>query len=136
MDGGLKQVGHVNFTVYDSAPNVTATRFSDTANEIEVYFDKEVEFAVQETCDNFLESATVSKLGQDPICRVPTTLELVISLGIGANITVGDSLKFKSNIFKALGQSFGRFLNGSFLIAPPSIPLIPVAEVTGKQLYL
>ena len=136
MDGGLKQVGQINFTVYDSAPNVTATRFSDTADEIEVYFDKEVEFAVQETCDNFLESATVSKLGQDPICYVPTTLELVISLGIGANITVGDSLKFKSNVFKALGQSFGRFLNGSFLTAPPSIPLVPVAEVTGKQLYL
>ena len=132
MDGGVKKVGHVNFTVYDSAPNVTATLFSDTADEIEVEFDKEVEFAVEETCDSFLESATVSKLGQDPTCSLRTTVELVISLGNGANITVGDSLKFKSNVFKALGQSFGRFLNGSFIIAPPSNPLIPVAEVTGK----
>ena len=136
MDGGLKQVGHVNFTVYDSAPNVTTTLFGDTADEIEVYFDKEVEFAVEETCDNFLESETVSKLGQDPTCNVLTTVELVIRLGNGANITVDDSLKFKDNVFKALGQSFGRFLNGSFLVGPPSSPLIPVAEVTGRQFFI
>ena len=60
----------------------------------------------------------------------------MIRLGNGASITVGDSLKFKSNVFKALGQSFGRFLNGSFLVGPPSSPLIPVAEVTGRQFFI
>ena len=63
MDGGLKRVGYANLTVFARAPNVTAAKFSETAAEILVSFEKEVEFDGEETCGAFFDSATVTKLG-------------------------------------------------------------------------
>lgn len=132
MDGGLKRVGYANLTVFARAPNVTEAKFSETAAKILVSFEKEVEFDGEKTCGAFFESATVTKLGESPECRLRTTQELEILLGSSATILVGDNLVFKNNVFKARGELYSKYLtNGSSTVNSPDSPLTPVPEITG-----
>lgn len=132
MDGGLRRVGSANLTVFDRAPTVTSAKFSDTAAEILVSFNKEVEFVGSETCATFFENATVVKLGERPDCFLATTQELEIILGLNPTILVNDNLMFKDNVFKARGEPFSKFLSGSSSVNSPDSPLSPVPEITGK----
>ncbi|KAK2568306.1 Polycystin-1 [Acropora cervicornis] len=125
MDGGRRRVGSLTLTVFARAPRVVAAKFSGTAAEIIVNFDKEVKFAGKEACGVFFEAATVAKLGQSPECRLKTTQQLEITLGNGASIEVNDSLDFKENVFKARGQQFSKSLSGSFTVNFPDVLLKP-----------
>lgn len=133
MDGGRRRVGSVTLTVFARAPSVVAAKFSGTAAEIVVNFDKEVELAAMESCGVFFDDVTVAKLGQSPECRLKTTKQLEITLGNGATIVVNDSLVFNKNVFKARGQQFSRYLNGSFTVNFPDVPLKPAPVITGKD---
>ena len=133
MDGGRRREGFVNLTVFAPAPSVTAAKFTDTAAEIVIYFEKEVEFTGMASCSLFFDIANVTMLGQSPRCYLKTTQELEILLGTGATILVGQNLTFMDNVFKARGQLFSRYLNGSFPVGPPDIPLKPIPRITGKQ---
>jgi len=133
MDGGLRRVGSANLTVFDRAPTVTSAKFSDTAAEILVSFNKEVEFVGSETCPTFFENATVVKLGERPDCFLATTQELEIILRLNPTILVNDNLMFKDNVFKARGEPFSKFLSGSSSVSFPDSPLSPVPEITGPE---
>ncbi|XP_068706586.1 uncharacterized protein [Montipora foliosa] len=131
MDGGRRREGFVNLTVFAPAPSVTAAKFTDTAAEIVIYFEKEVEFTGMASCSLFFDIANVTMLGQSPRCSLKTTQKLEILLGTGATILVGQKLTFMDNVFKARGQLFSRYLNGSFSVGPPDIPLKPIPRITG-----
>lgn len=135
IDGGLKRVGSVNLTVFHRAPNVTTAKFSETAAEILVQFNKEVEILGGGTCSNLFENATVTKLGEIPECSLVNTQELEISLGNGATILVGANMVFKDGVVKARGEPFSRFLSGSFQVNSPESPLKPAPQITG-ELYI
>ena len=132
MDGGRRRVGSLTLTVFARAPRVVAAKFSGTAAEIIVNFDKEVKFDGEESCGVFFEAVTVAKLGQGPECRLKTSQQLEITLGNGASIEVNDRLAFKENVFKARGQQFSRYLNGSFTVDFPDVQLKPAPVITGK----
>ena len=133
MDGGRRRVGSLTLTVFARAPSVVAAKFSSTAAEIIVNFDKEVEFDTKQSCGVFFDAVTVAKLGQSPECRLKTTHLLEITLGNGASIVVNDSLAFKENVFKAHGQQFSKYLNGSFTVNFPDVPLKSAPVITGKD---
>jgi len=136
MDGGLIQVGDTNrLTVFASAPNVDRVRFSDTAGELLVDFDADVELvaSADESCQLFFASGTVLKLGVEPYCLLVGTRELAIELRFGANITTDDSLVFNDNVLKAHSEQYSRYLIGSFQVNAPDTPLIPTPVITGMQ---
>lgn len=134
MDGGLVKVGNAGLTVFASAPSVTSVKFSDTAAEILVQFDKEVDItSADETCQLFFTSETVAKFGNEPDCFLSDTQQLVILLGNGANISINENLVFKDNVVKAFGEQYSRFLSGSFPVNPPDNPVVPTPAITGMQ---
>ena len=134
MDGGLVQVGDTYLTVFASAPNVTGVKFSDTAGELLVDFDNDVEVTSgDESCELFFTSGTVVMLGDKPDCFLVSTRELVIVLGFGANITTNDSLVFNDNVLRAHGEQYSRFFSGSFPVNGPDTPLKPTPVITGMQ---
>lgn len=136
MDGGLVQVGDTYLTVFAGAPNVVGVKFSDTAGELLVDFDIDVELtSADQSCELFFTSETVAMLGIDPECFLDGTQELVIFLGYGANISTNDYLVFNDNVFKAHNEQYSRYLNGSFPINPPDTPLKPTPIITGMQRY-
>ena len=134
MDGGLLKVGDTYLTVFASAPNVTGLKFSDTAGELLVDFDIDVEVtSADQSCELFLTSGTVAKLGDKPHCLLVSTRELVIVLGFGANITTNDSLVFSDNVLRAHGEQYSKYLSGSFPVNAPDTPLKPTPVITGIQ---
>lgn len=118
--------------VYAPAPQVTSVKFSETAAKILIQFNVEVQFvSAEETCDEFFIPATLTTLGSYPQCRLSHTQELQIIPGVGANISVGDLLEFKAGVFKARN---GKFLNGSFAVNLPDVPLKPVPVIKGEPM--
>ena len=131
MDGGLVKVGNANLTAYAGAPNVTKVKFSDTAGAIRILFNKEVDFASDETCENFFSMETVATFGSDADCYLSDLEEVTISLRAGANVSIGDNLVFKNNVFKASGETYSEFLSGSFPVQGPDKPMKPTPVITG-----
>lgn len=120
--------------VYAPAPQVTSVKFSETAAKILIQFNVEVQFvSAEETCDEFFIPATLTTLGGYPQCRLSHTQELQIIPGVGANISVGDLLEFKAGVFKARNEEYGKFLNGSFAVNLPDVPLKPVPVIKGPN---
>lgn len=132
MDGGLRRIHSADLTVFARAPNVTVAKFSDTAAEILVSFDKDVEFVGEETCNVFFDSATVANLGENPECSLATTQLLEILLGTNPSVLVGENLVFENYIFKASDENFSKYLSGSFPVRSPDSQLTPVPAITGK----
>lgn len=134
MDGGLVKVGATDLTVFASAPDVTGVKFSDTAGQLLVDFDRDVEVAdADESCERFFTSGTVAMLGAEPKCFLADTRELVIVLGFGATITTDDDLVFNNNVLKAHSEQYSRYLNGSFPVSGPDTPLRATPVITGMQ---
>lgn len=134
MDGGLVKVGDTTLTVYANAPNVSGVRFSDTAGELLIAFDIDVEITSGvESCQLFLASETIVMLGVEPECFLLSTRELMIVLGYDANITTSDVLVFNDNVFKAHSEQYSRYLSGSFPVNAPATPLKPTPVITGMQ---
>jgi len=132
MDGGLVKVGDTTLTVFANAPNVSEVRFSDTAGELLVDFDIDVEITSGvESCQLFLASETIVMLGVEPECFLLSTRELMIVLGYDANITTSDVLVFNDNVFKAHSEQYSRYLSGSFPVNAPATPLKPTPVITG-----
>ena len=134
MDRGLVKVGDTTLTVFANAPNVTGVRFSDTAGELLVDFDIDVEITSEvESCQLFLASETIVMLGVRPECFLDSTRELMIVLGYNASITSSDVLVFNDNVFKAHSEQYSRYLSGSFQVDAPATPLKPTPVITGMQ---
>ena len=134
MDGGLVQVGNTYLTVFASAPSVDGVKFSDTAGELLVDFDKDVEVTSEdELCELVFTSGTVAMLGDEPVCFILGTRELVIVLGYNASITTNDNLMFNDNVLKAHSEQYSRYLSGSFPVNAPDNPLKPTPVITGMQ---
>ena len=131
MNNGLVQVGNGSMVVYARAPNVTEVKFSNTGAKILVHFDSETEVASGDACSDFFSSETTAKLGISPGCAFVTTQDVEITPGRGAIISVGDDLVFKDNVFKAFGEPFSKFFNGSFPVSSPDNPIKPVPVITG-----
>lgn len=133
MDGGLNTVGSAILTAYARAPNVTTMKFSDTATMILVLFDIDIDIANDdETCENFFTAAVVVTFGIDAECYLSSWREVTILLGAGANVTTGDSLVFKDNVFQAYGETYSEFYRGSVPVQGPDDPLRPTPVITGK----
>ena len=133
MDGGLNTVGSAILTAYARAPNVTTVKFSDTATIILVLFDIDIDVANDdETCENFFTAAVVVTFGIDAECYLSSWREVTILLGAGANVTTGDSLVFKDNVFQAYGETYSEFYRGSVPVQGPDDPLRPTPVITGK----
>lgn len=133
MDGGLNTVGSAILTAYARAPNVTTVKFSDTATMILVLFDIDIDIANDdETCENFFTAAVVVTFGIDAECYLSSWREVNILLGAGANVTTGDSLVFKDNVFQAYGETYSEFYSGSVPVQGPDDPLRPTPVITGK----
>ena len=127
-------MGNADLTVFASAPNITSVKFSDTAAEILVQFDIDVDItSADETCQLFFTSETVGKLGNDPDCFLIDTQQLVILLGNGASISINENLVLKDNVIKALDEQYSRFLTGSFPVNQPDSPVAPTSVITGMQ---
>ena len=133
MDGGLNTVDSAILTAYARAPNVTTVKFSDTATMILVLFDIDIDIANDdETCENFFTAAVVVTFGIDAECYLSSWREVTILLGAGANVTTGDSLVFKDNVFQAYGETYSEFYRGSVPVQGPDDPLRPTPVITGK----
>ena len=133
MDDGLNTVGSAILTAYARAPNVTTVKFSDTATMILVLFDIDIDIANDdETCENFFTAAVVVTFGIDAECYLSSWREVTILLGAGANVTTGDSLVFKDNVFQAYGETYSEFYRGSVPVQGPDDPLRPTPVITGK----
>ena len=133
MDGGLNTVGSAILTAYARAPNVTTVKFSDTASSILVLFDIDIDIANDdETCENFFTAAVVVTFGIDAECYLSSWREVTILLGAGANVTTGDNLVFKDNVFQAYGETYSEFYSGSVPVQGPDDPLRPTPVITGK----
>ena len=133
MDGGLNTVGSAILTAYARAPNVTTVKFSDTATMILVLFDIDIDIPNDdETCENFFTAAVVVTFGIDAECYLSSWREVTILLGAGANVTTGDSLVFKDNVFQAYGETYSEFYRGSVPVQGPDDPLRPTPVITGK----
>ena len=133
MDGGLNTVGSAILTAYARAPNVTTVKFSDTATIILVLFDIDIDVANDdETCENFFTAAVVVTFGIDAECYLSSWREVTILLGADANVTTGDSLFFKDNVFQAYGETYSEFYRGSVPVQGPDDPLRPTPVITGK----
>jgi len=135
MDGGLVRVGDTNLTVFANAPNVDRVKFSDTAGELLVDFDRDVAIcsSADESCQLYFTSGTVLKFGVEPRCLLVSNRQLVIELGFGANITIDDYLMFNDNVLKAHSEQYSRYLNGSFPVNAPDTPLKPTPVITGTH---
>ena len=133
MDGGLVTVGSAVLTAYARAPNVTTVKFSKSAASILVLFDISTDIANDdETCENFFNAATVVVFGVGAECYLSSWREVTILLGAGANVSTGDSLVFKDNVFQAVGETYSEFYIGSVPVQGPDDPLRPTPVITGK----
>ena len=131
MKGGLERVGNARMVVYARAPNVTGVKFSNTGARILVQYDSPAEIFNGDKCSDVFSSETLALLGNNPECRSVTSTKLQIIPGRGANVSVGDSLAFKEDAIKARGETFSRFLNGSFPVNSPDNPVKPVPVIRG-----
>ena len=136
MDGGIHNICSVAVEIFAPSPNITAAQFSEGGSQIFLTFNTQVEAKkangdLAKTCTEILNSSTIEKFGNNPVCTWSTTAKLTITLGSGAAIVPGDTIQVKGGIIKQLGEALSRAAQGSVKVSPPANPVRPVPVVSG-----
>jgi hypothetical protein len=100
---------------------LTASRAADTFYAV----------AFSTLCSNYLDTATVSKLGSSPSCIFDGLRRLNVNLGSLARLLPGDVLSFKANVFSTCPSSSAPNPAFSIAVASPANPVRPTVVISG-----
>lgn len=132
----------VTLTAYVKAPSPESAIIGDGLQKLEITFnsatESDSETKTKAKCSLFIDSAESScSLGKEAKCYFESETKLVTSFGYDSNCTTGDTIAFKNDSVKALGEKFTKKKSGLanlVIIAPRNPPSLEV-EIRGANTY-
>jgi hypothetical protein len=129
---------NVNFTIYANASIPTSARFLNSLQGIVVNFAFPTKPKIRSTsCREFFSSGNLSLFGSRSKCFFPTSVRMVILLRGRPTVLPNDTVMFKLASVTQRNQKVTKELTEmytSLVIGSPTIPTIPVAQLTGTSI--
>ena len=108
-----------------SAPLIARCQFQSTGAHIELEFDRETNKGREpqpDSCTRLIDSAAVAQFGTGSSCRWVDPSTILIELGSGASILVGDTIAVKTETILTLDENSHPSSASAVLAIPPNMP--------------
>jgi hypothetical protein len=108
-----------------SAPLVARLQFRDTGSHIELEFDRPTNKARQpqpESCLELIDATNVAQFGTGSSCRWLSSTTILVTLGGGATVLVGDMINVKPGVILSSDENSHASSDATVLAIPANMP--------------